>query len=174
MYTFCVFTPACIASAQWQSMLYIGISKNTYWGPGRYSLSYCLPCNLVHCSKMKELRIWYPSIYIVIVVRFGCIYLSDQTNNGLLKNQLTFLKFCRGSFQTHIIYAHRRQSGVNSTGARRGFLGKRKLNLSLLPTRLVVTQLNLKGMKYILKFCSFLPPVKAIMIMDGTLENMKT
>ena len=84
-------------------MLYIGISKNTYWGPGTYSLSYCLPCNLVHCSKMKELRIWYPSIYIVIVVRFGCIYLSDQTNTGLLKNQLTFLKFCRGSFQTHII-----------------------------------------------------------------------
>ena len=84
-------------------MLSIGISKNTYWGPGTYSLSYCLPCNLVHCSKMKELRIWYPSIYIVIVVRFGCIYLSDQTNNGLLKNQLTFLKFCRGSFQTHII-----------------------------------------------------------------------
>lgn len=27
--------------------------------------------------------------------------------------------------------------------------GKRKLNLSPLPTRLVVTQLNLKGMKYI-------------------------
>ena len=52
--------------------------------------------------------------------------------------------------------------------------GKRKLNLSPLPTRLVVTQLNLKGMKYILNFCSFLPPVKAIMIMDGTPDNMKT